>query len=90
MPACVCAGIPVSVSDSPCVCACARGRSLNHPKSKMGGSLGVNRELALLAPAMVTVGATMYDHLVVGVSPILISLDGFSLPGRAVKAESQG
>ena len=57
----------------------------------MEGSLGVNRELALLAAApgraVVAGGATIYDNLVVSVSPILISLDGFSSPERAVRAE---
>ncbi len=61
--------------------------------SKMEGSLGVNRVLALLAAApgraMVADEATIYDHLVVVVSPILISLDDFSSPGRAVKAGRQ-
>jgi hypothetical protein len=51
-------------------------------------ALGVNRELALLAAAsgraMVAGGAMIYDHLAVGVSPILILLDDFSSPGRAV------
>ncbi len=59
--------------------------------NKMKGYLGVDQELALLAPesgrAMLASAAAVCGHLVVGVSPVLVSLDGFSSPGRAVKAE---